>query len=140
MWRAAVIAFAIGAAASGAAEACLGPTFEQGIIYQRPPPSRWLPTGALMLDVSFDDVGEERADIQILTARVRRVVRGEYRRGTIRVVVPLSSCTIPVRSGTEGVIAVRPLPRAEGEPQSSQRSSRRCGADTDQSVIGRRRN
>lgn len=115
MWRAAVIAFAIGAATGGAAEACVGPTFEQGILYQRPPPSRWLPPGALMLDVSFDEVSEGQAnpDIQILTARVRRVGRG-----TIRVVVPLSSCTIPVRSGTEGVIAVRPLPRAEGEPQS----------------------
>lgn len=104
-------------------EACVGADFHQGIIYDRPPPSRWLPPGALLLDVSFDNVSEEQAnshDFQTLTARVRRVVDGEYRRGTINVVVPLSSCTIPVCSGTEGVIAVRPLPRVEGAPQSYQ--------------------
>ena len=120
MWRAAAIALAICAAAGGAAEACDGPDSHYGIIYDRPPPSRWLPPGALMLDVSFDNVPEEQVNswVQTVTARVRRVVRGEYRRGTINVVVQRSTCTIPVLSGTEGVIAVRPLPRVEGEPQS----------------------
>ena len=106
MWRAAAIALAIAAVASGVAEACPGFDFQTGIFYSRPPPSRWLPPGALLLDVAFDDVSDEQLnnpDVQTLT----------------RASSPSGRC----RASKASRLPTKPSRR------------RTAGADTDQSVI-----
>lgn len=97
MWRALALAVVIGCGASPA-WACEDPYNIQGLIYDDVPAGT--PASALILDVAFD----EATDTGPLTARVRRVVQGEYREATVRLGVVNSSCLYPLIFGREGLI------------------------------------
>ncbi len=97
MWRAITLALSI-ACSSVPVWACEDPYNIQGLIYDDIPAGT--PPSALVLDVVF----EETTDRGPLTARVRRVVQGEYHEPTIRIGGLNSSCDYPFIFGREGLI------------------------------------
>jgi|GEM_PF-5845481 len=97
MWRALALATMLMCGAPTAL-ACEDPYNIAGLIYDDIPAGT--PLNALILDVTF----EQQPDSAPLTARVRRVVQGEYAEPTVRVGVINDSCLYPFIFGRQGLI------------------------------------
>jgi hypothetical protein len=104
---------------AGAAVACRVPSSHTGIIYEQAPSAETLPAGVLILEVAYD-LSYERRDanrrLRFVTARVRRVVHGEFSGDTIEVHVGPTSCSHPFMFGTEGYMVVVEQQWFEDEP------------------------
>jgi hypothetical protein len=109
MLRTGVLIAAMWLSLSGAAGACRVASSHSGIIYEQAPSTENLPADALILDVAFDMNSERRVrGLRFVTARVRRVVHGEFSGDRIEVRVGHSSCSHPFMFGTEGyMVAAR---------------------------------
>jgi hypothetical protein len=103
MWRTLAASLAILYATVPAAHACVTDAGFAGIVFDRVPDDA--PAHALVLDVEFEGVTEDRPiDGQVIKARVRQVVRGDYRGDYVRVAIPDNSCSRPFLFGAEGLI------------------------------------
>jgi hypothetical protein len=100
MWRALTAACALWLAVAGDALSCIEPGFFRGIVFEAPPPDT--PPDALILEVTFEPGGASRDGA--MTARVNRVVRGEYDRDTVVVALSGLSCDAPFIFGASGLI------------------------------------
>lgn len=102
----------------GVAHACDGPASETGIIFTTAPAIETLPPGAIILDVSFDNLSRRQLEsqrLQTVSARVRQTLHGYYGWDRIDVQVGMTSCSRPFTFGTEGIIVVIPGTAHPGE-------------------------
>jgi hypothetical protein len=100
MLRALMAACALWLVAPSDALSCIAPGFFRGVVFETPPPDT--PPNALILEVTFE--ADQLSRDGAMTARVNRVVRGEYDRDTVLVALSDWSCDAPFVFGMQGLI------------------------------------
>jgi hypothetical protein len=105
MWRMVFAASILWMLGVPGASACITDAGLRGIVFDRPPAV--VPDDALILDVTFADIADDTPVDATLKARVRSVIRGDYRGDFVRIEIPNSSCDRPFLFGTEGLIVGR---------------------------------
>jgi hypothetical protein len=95
MLRAGVLVAVIWLSLAGVSHACRTTLNHTGIIYESAPSAANLPADYLVLEVAFD-MNSARTDargLRLMTARVNRVLHGEFSGDRIEVLVGLTSCS-----------------------------------------------
>ncbi|HYD86154.1 MAG TPA: hypothetical protein VEA80_01650 [Vitreimonas sp.] len=116
MLRATLLVSALLFASATPALACRSADYALGIVFEEPAPAH-LSRETFVLDVTFpgsETQGPSRLR-RIVTANVRRVVRGDFAGEAVRVEIGGRTCSSPFRFGTEGLIVGHLRPTPDGD-------------------------
>ncbi len=99
-----VLSIAAGCCSCSPAVGCPGPSFEQTIIFNHVPTDV---DAQVIAEVTIVDIMPEnlRPGTTVLDAQVENVIKGQIRRGMLKIVAPLGDCSRGYRVGTHGFVA-----------------------------------